>query len=307
MNNNEETGVTIVDASVSNEVTYLQDKATIDVQIATAKAFPRNLTRSVNNAIAICTMDVETASTCTYSVPRGGKAITGPSVHLAKILAQAWGNMRVEAKVIGVEAKHVTCQAMAFDLENNLAIKVEVKRSIMTKSGRMNDDMIVVTGNAGNSIALRNAILAVIPKAVVDKCYNASKKTITGDLSSTEKLVKKRKQVLDQFKDVYGVTEEECLLAVGKASIEHIGTDEIVILTGIGTAIKEGDTTVEQAFKRAKTGAEPIEEQTQDEIQTDRIMVLINEATTLKDLKALAKDVPEHLLDLFNQRLTEVK
>jgi len=236
----------------SVETIYQQDKAMVDVQISTAKAYPRNIKRATENAIAIVTMDKETASTCTYSVPRGGKAITGPSVHLAKILAQVWGNMRVEAKVISVEGKTLTSQAIAFDLENNLAIKVEVKRSIMTKTGRMNDDMIVVTGNAANSIALRNAVLSVIPKAVVDKIYNEAKKTITGDISDATKFLKRRKQVFDGLKDTYGVSEAEVLSSVGKAAIDHITGDDLVVIIGIGQAIKDGDTTVEEAFRGVK-------------------------------------------------------
>ncbi len=114
-------------------VVYNQDKAAIDVQIATAKNYPRNVQRAISNSIAIVTLDSETASTCTYSLPRGGKPITGPTVHLAKILAQNWGNLRVEAKVISVDKTQITSQAIAFDLENNLAIKVEVKRSILGK------------------------------------------------------------------------------------------------------------------------------------------------------------------------------
>lgn len=230
-------------------IVYNQDKAAIDVQIATAKQYPRNIKRSVENSIAIVTMDVETASTCTYSLPRAGKAISGPTVHLAKILAQNWGNMRIEAKVISIEQKQITSQAIAFDLENNLAIKVEVKRSIMGKTGRFNDDMITVTGNAANSIALRNAVLSVIPRAIVDKIYNEAKKTITGDLSDNTKLMSKRKKVFDGFKDTYALTEQEVLFAIGKAAIEHVTQDDIVVLIGIGTAIKDGETTVDMAFR----------------------------------------------------------
>jgi hypothetical protein len=234
---------------VSPEVVYQQDKAAIDVQISTAKAFPRNVTRSIQNAIAIVTLDKETAQTCTYSVPRSGKSITGPSVHLAKILAQTWGNMRVDAKVVNIDATHVTSESVCFDLENNLAIKTQVKRSIVGKHGRFNDDMITVTGNAANSIALRNAVLSVVPRGVVDKVYNAAKRTITGDLSDKDKLIAKRKSVFDAFKDLYNLTEKEVLSAVGKAAIDHITPDDIVVLVGIGTAIKDGDTTVEQAFR----------------------------------------------------------
>lgn len=243
----------IVSESANIETIYQQDKAMVDVQISTAKAYPRNIKRATQNALAIVTLDVETAATCTYAVPRGGKSIQGPSVHLAKIIAQTWGNMRVEAKVISVEGKTLTSQAIAFDLENNLAIKVEVKRSIMTKMGRMNDDMIVVTGNAANSIAFRNAVLSVIPRAIVDKIYNAAKSTITGDISDATKLVAKRIQVFTALKESYGVTEAEILKAVGRASIDHITADDIVAIIGIGQAIKDGDTSVELAFKGGKS------------------------------------------------------
>jgi hypothetical protein len=234
---------------VSPEVVYQQDKAAIDVQISTAKAYPRNIKRATDNAIAIVTIDQETAKTCTYSVPRGGKAITGPSVHLAKILAQVWGNLRIEAKVVAIDSTQVTSEAVCFDLENNLAIKTQVKRSIMSRTGRYNDDMITVTGNAGNSIALRNAILSVIPRAIVDKVYNSAKQLITGDISDATKLLAKRKQVVDALKDTYTVTEKEILSAIGKAAVEHITPDDLVVLIGIGTAIKDGDTTVDQAFR----------------------------------------------------------
>ena len=162
----------ITTEQVSTEMIYQQDKAQIDTQIATAKAYPRNIKKAVEDSIFTATLDVETASSCTYSLPRGGKPISGPSVHLALILAQNWGNLRIEAKISSIDNKSITSQAVCFDLEKNIAIKVEVKRSIMTKNGRMNDDMITVTGNAANSISLRNAILKVIPKAVVDKYQN---------------------------------------------------------------------------------------------------------------------------------------
>ena len=236
-------------------VIYNQDKAFIDVQIATAKTYPRNLKRAVDNSIAIVTMDQETASTCTYSLPRGGKPVTGPTVHLAKILAQQWGNLRCEAKVVEIGQKQITSQAVAFDLENNLAIKVEVKRSIMSKNGRFNDDMITVTGNAANAIALRNAILAVIPRAVVDKVYNEAKRTITGDLSDQTKLLAKRKKVFDGFKETYALTEQEILSAIGKAAVEHVTQDDLVVLIGIGQAIKDGETTVNDAFRPKQTTA----------------------------------------------------
>jgi hypothetical protein len=272
-----------------SEITYQQDKAQIDVQIATAKAYPRNIKRSVDNSIAIATMDMQTAESCTYAVPRGGKKITGASVNLAKIIAQNWGNLRIEAKVIDVDQKNVTSQAIAFDLETNIAIKVEVKRSIMTKTGRMSDDMIVVTGNAANSIALRNAIFNIIPKSVTDKVYGEAIKAITGDISDETKLIKRRKQVVDGLMATYKVTEAEILSSIGKSSLDHIGKEEIAVLIGIGTAIKEGDTTIDEAF-RGKNTSKP-EPKSKEKSESDRLIALINSCSNVDDLGAFEVDV----------------
>jgi len=291
--------VTIIETTP--DAIFQADKALIDQQIATAHTFPRNLKRATDNSVAIVTMDKETAETCTYSVPRGGKAITGPSVYLAKIIAQQWGNMRVEAKVTSVDAKQVTSHAVCWDLESNLAIKVEVKRSIVGRSGRFNEDMITVTGNAANSIALRNAILAVVPKAVVDKVYRAAKETITGDVSDENKLKAKRRQVVDGLKGTYNVTEAEVLSAVGKASLDHLTSDDLVVLIGVGTAIKDGDTTVEYAFKKAKDIKPDINK------EVERVAMLLKDAKTIKELESYKKNLPDSLLDLFNERSIELK
>lgn len=247
----------------NKSIIYGQDRANIDGQVSTAKAYPRDMAKSVSNAVFIATMDKETASSCTYSVPRAGKAITGPSIHMARIIAQCWGNMRVEAKVVDITDKHVISQAVCWDLENNVAVKIEVRRSIMTKNGRMSDDMITVTGNAGNSIAYRNAVYNVVPKSVIDKVYNSAMEVLTGDISDETKLIKKRKQVIAGLEKAYGVSEEEILKAVGKSKLEHIGSEEIIVLIGIGTAIKEGDTTVDEAFRGKKTTSkEPVKKPT---------------------------------------------
>jgi len=254
MSENEES----LSIQINADIVYQQDKAQIDMQISTAKAYPRNIKRATNNAVSIVTMDKETAKICNYSVPRGGKSITGPSVHLAKILAQQWQNLRVEAKVVDIDERHVTSEAVCFDLENNLAIKTQVKRSIIGSSGkRYSDDMITVTGNAANSIALRNAVLSVIPKSVVDHVYNSAKKFIIGDVSDETKLMNRRKQVIEALRDTYSVTEKEILSSIGKAAIDHVTPDDLMVLIGIGTAIKDGDTTVEQAFKKKNTSDTP--------------------------------------------------
>ena len=121
------------------------ERANVDSQVATAKQYPRNVTRSINNSIAMATMDVNTAQSCGYALPRGGKPITGPSVHLAKLIVSNWGNIRAEAKVVQITDKQVISRGTCWDLENNVATAFEVRRSIVGRTGqRFSDDMLYI-------------------------------------------------------------------------------------------------------------------------------------------------------------------
>lgn len=268
------------DVIITEDVTMFEagQRAEFDIQIATAKRFPRNLARVKENAIAIITMDKATAEQCRYALPRGGKTLSGPSVHLARIIVQQYGNIRVDSRVKQITDKQIISEAVCFDLETNYAVKVEVRRSIMQNESvwddekkksirtgkmiRMNDDMITVTGNASNSIAFRNAVFSVIPKGITDVCYNTAMEMITGDLSDEAKLVKKRNEVVSKMKTSYNITEEQILTAIGLRSINQIKAEQIADLISIGQAIKDGDTTVEMAFSltKTKTAAELVQE-----------------------------------------------
>lgn len=230
------------------------ERANVDSQVATAKQYPRDLKRSINNSIAMATMDYNTAQSCGYALPRGGKPITGPSVHLAKLIVSNYGNLRAEAKVVQITDKQVISRGTCWDLENNVATAFEVRRSIVGKGGkRFSDDMITVTGNAANAIAYRNAVFSVIPKAITDKVYQAAQHFITGDLSDEEKLVARRKKCIDFFKDEYGITEEEVVMLCGKQTVNQIKADQIALLLGITQSLKDGDTTVEELMKPYRT------------------------------------------------------
>lgn len=239
--------------STTVEIIEAQQRAEYDIQIMTAKRFPRDLVRVKNNCLAIVTMDKETAASCRYALPRGGKTIDGPSIHLARIIAQQYGNIRIDARVKQITDKQIVSEAVCFDLETNYACKVEVRRSIFSKTkGRYDEDMITVTGNAANAIAFRNAVYNVVPKGITDALYSASIKMLTGDLSDEQKLVAARKKALDFFKSEYNLTEEQILSAINLRSVNQIKAEQIADLRAMQQALKDGDSTVEEMFNLKK-------------------------------------------------------
>ena len=271
---NENNGYEVLQVSQDQSIIQVDavERANVDSQVATAKQYPRDLARSVNNSIAMATTDYATAQSCGYALPRGGKPITGPSVHLAKLIVSNWGNMRAEAKVVQITDKQVISRGTCWDLENNVATAFEVRRSIVGKNGkRFSDDMITVTGNAANSIAYRNAVFSVIPKAIIDKVYQAAQHFITGDLSDEEKLVARRKKCIDFFKDEYGITEQEVVMLCGKQTVNQIKADQIALLLGITQSFKDGDTTVEEVMRpyRAEENKKTIADKAAESAKAD--------------------------------------
>lgn len=229
------------------------NRSEIDIQIATAKQYPRDLKRVLGNIRALATMDEETAEDCFYALKRGygndASLIEGLSVRLAEIFASSWGNLRVQTRIIGNDGKTITAQGICHDLETNVAVCTEVKRRITNKQGQtFSEDMQVVTGNAASAIAFRNAIFKVIPKAYTKKVIEEIKQVALGEANNHEM---KRQSTIKWFESL-GVTIDEILQYIEADCIESIDAEKLLTLRATATAIKEGTTTVQETFKAKK-------------------------------------------------------
>lgn len=231
--------------SADDSMVSMISRAEIDQQVSTAKRYPRSVKRFVDEATAMVTLNESIAQQCIYALPRDGKVVEGASARFAEIIASAWGNCRAGARVVNESGDFITAQGVFHDLERNVAITYEVQRRITNKSGkRFSADMIGVTGNAASSIALRNAILKGVPKAFWEGLYQKARGIVAGDIKT---LANKRAEAIKQFQ-IYGVTEEQILAKLGREGVADIGIDDLVVLFGLLTAIRDGDTTPEQAF-----------------------------------------------------------
>jgi hypothetical protein len=242
---------------VQNDAIASIERAQVDVQISTARKYPRTLSKVKERMLSFATLDEETASSCFYTLParRGGddKPIQGPSVRMAEIALASYQHVKAGSRIISDDGKFLTAQAVVHDLENNVAVSIEVRRRVTSKSGaRYSDDMIAVTGNAACSIALRNAVFRVVPRALITPVYEAAKRVAVGDVKS---LTSKRAQIIARLKQM-GAKDAAILAAVGADKIEDIDLAKLEVLIGLGTAIKDGEITLETAFP----GASPKEE-----------------------------------------------
>lgn len=221
------------------------ERAQIDMQISTAKRYPRSLSIVKKRMLDLATLDQETAESCFYRLNRQGKMIEGPSIRLAEIAGSSFGNLRYGARVIANDGKTITAQGYCHDLETNVMSQVEVQRRITGRDGQTySADMQVVTGNAACAIAARNAIFKVVPFAFVKPIFSAAKQAAVGDIKT---LAERRTQMLKKFAAL-GVNEKRICETLKRGGAEEIGLEDLETLIGLYNGIKENEQTVEEAF-----------------------------------------------------------
>lgn len=219
----------------------------LDQAISTAKAYPRSLAAAKARTTQLVMLDEETAEECVYALPRGGKPIKGPSVRFAEIVASQYGNCHVGSRVVEVNKfeKYVEAEGVFHDLESGLRRTARIRRRISGRNGQVyNDDMIVVTGNAACAIAMREAVLKGIPKAVWREAYAAAEHVIAGDVKT---LAERREKLMKAFA-AFGVTPDQIFASLEVEGMDDITLDHLGTLRATYAAIKDGEQTVESYF-----------------------------------------------------------
>ncbi len=276
--------VKVVEGEVVETALAIQTRVEIETQIATAKMYPRDIEKYKDTLEGLIKGSISLAEDCFYVLPRGD-GIPGPTVRLAELVANNWGNIVIQAETLHTDEKYVYARAQCRDLEKNVAYSLMAKRRITKTNGtRYNDDMIGVTAMAACSVALRNAIFKVVPGSMWMPFYEMARSLATGDAKTW---AAQRTRVMKRLQKL-GVDEARVLASVRKEKVEDITPDEVTKLIGFGTAIKHGDTAIDDAFPEVQTEPVPSPEDVKKaKATTDKKDEAIQEPETLEQSGSL--------------------
>jgi hypothetical protein len=220
----------------------------VDRMIATSKQYPRPKDKAISiKILERATLSSDIAEECLYDLPRDNKRITGPSIRFAEIIRSCYRNIWVRSWVVeegaAPDARAIKVAALAYDCENNEAESAEVRRSIMTspKNGpprKYSADMVNTTIMAAQAIARRNAILALIPKALWIDGLNAVERVIKGDEKT---LNERRTKILEDFKK-FGVQPDQLFQALNIESEQEIGLNDLPQLRGMWARLNDNES-----------------------------------------------------------------
>jgi len=223
-----------------------------------AQQFPRDEIEAERRILQSCKRK-GLAEQAVYAYPRGNETISGPSIRLAEVLAQNWGNMDTGIKELAQRNGESEVMAFAWDLQTNFRqVKVfTVKHERHTKQGKkpLTDprDIYELVANQG-SRRLRACILAVIPGDIVDAAVAECEKTMKGNNEGP--IADRVKNMLAKF-EALGVTKAQIEKRLNH-KVDSIIEVELVGLRKIYKSLTDGFAKAEEFFgiEAAKTPAE---------------------------------------------------
>jgi len=239
-------GGTLAQAQSSREMEEVKG------QIFMARQFPRNVYQSEQRIIDNCKRP-ELAQAAVYSYPRGGMKVEGPSIRLAEVLAQNWGNLAFGVKELEQRAGESVAMAYAWDLETNVrqekVFTVPHTRKAKGNIKKLDDprDIYELVANNG-ARRLRACILGIIPGDIVDKAVEECNKTMQGN--NAEPLKERIAKSLKIFKEKYQVTQEQIENKFGY-NTDAFTERDLVELGKIYTSLKDGMSKPEDWFDKS--------------------------------------------------------
>lgn len=227
----------------------LVQRASQEVQAAVfmAKQFPRDEDLAYSRIMQATTRR-KLAEGAFYEYAKGGTNILGPSIRLAEVIAQHWGNLETGVKEIERRDGESTAEAYAWDLETNTRVTKQftVKHQRETRNGSYaltdSREIYELIANQG-ARRQRACILAVIPSYVVEDAIDSCQQTLQNDGTP---LKMKIEDAINKFASL-GVTVP-MLEEYAQRNVSAF--DEIILnrLWGVYSSIRDGMSSPQDYF-----------------------------------------------------------
>jgi hypothetical protein len=213
---------------------------------------------------------------------KDGTIVEGAGVGLARAAAQLWGNCSVDTRIEQEAADAFLVRSDFVDFETNYT-RSETKRvsKLMPRKGggyvKAADKQLDLVYQQGASKVERDCILRSLPKHVVERAFEMAK---AAALQEKAPIPQQIARILRRFAELnVPVSKVEAYIGCplteeGMRSAEKDPRDTCASLRGLITAIKGGDTTIEEAFGAGEPSQQAAASQRPGAIQVEDVTPL---------------------------------
>ncbi len=242
-----------------------QARAVAEVQaaIVVAQQCPRSTTEAVRQMRESCAQK-GLAERAFFRYNRGGGAVTGPTVHLAREIARCWGNMQYGiAELRRDDAKGESeMLAFAWDVQTNTRATTTfvVKHIRDTKGGakQLTDVRDIYENNANmGARRLREQIFAILPTWFAEEAKDLCHATL--ETGGDKPLPQRIADAIKAFESK-GVTVDQLEQKLGREAAKWTGHD-VAQLGVTFKSIDRGEITIDEEFAPTRVTAAEIAEQ----------------------------------------------
>lgn len=237
--------------SVTAEMVTSRQTQEVQGQIIAAKKFPRDEIASRNRILTACQRK-RLAEQAEYEYPVGGEKVKGPSIRLAEVMAQNWGNM--DFGFMELEQRNGESQVMSYacDLETNTRQTKVFSVPHSRYSKKYGNTPLKDPREIYNQIAsqaarrVRACILGIIPGDIIEEAVEQCHSTlINGEEKPLEDLIKDCVRTAEK---TYQVPQESLEKYIGcKASA--FSMNDLIRLKRAFNSIKDGMAKREEIFE----------------------------------------------------------
>jgi len=190
-----------------------------------------------------------------YRFPMGGENIEGPSIAMAQALAQEWGGIVYQVRIVHTESlasggQRVHLRASVADVKSLVCAEVDQVVSTAPPTGKFankadqKERWHSMQIQSASSKIVRNAILRVLPAWYVERAFEAAK-TVDGNQALDGKtLPEARKAASDAFSSAFTVTQSELEVYLGQP-LDMWAVPQISQLKQLYRSLKSGSQSVE--------------------------------------------------------------
>ena len=245
--------------SEATKVEQARAVAEVAAAVKVAQDFPRDTSRSLDRMRQACSQR-SLADRAFYSLPRAGGRVEGSTVHLARELANCWGNIDYGIRELRRDDDNGVSemQAWAWDQEAN----VRSSRSFIVPHARMKGKQrqaltdLADIANNNNSVAaraVRETIFTVLPVWFRSEAEDITNRTLQGGGEKT--LAQQIADALGHYGSTFSVTQKQIEDSLQRPASSWTAQD-VAGLRVLAGELSRGEKRIEDEFPKTVSAAE---------------------------------------------------